>query len=105
MKAYADDTSDGSFEKKERISLHRSSAKNLLQKKKLRKSLETAAAELKEDNRSDSGSKTIQRKKPEKSAFLTNKGNFVGGGSNLVLNALAAYLRYLEGTARDEWQE
>ncbi|XWS61020.1 hypothetical protein CRYUN_Cryun07bG0089900 [Craigia yunnanensis] len=32
-------------------------------------------------------------------------GDIVGGGTNSVLNALAAYLRYLEGTARDDWQE
>ncbi|XP_061353310.1 uncharacterized protein LOC133298086 isoform X2 [Gastrolobium bilobum] len=31
--------------------------------------------------------------------------NAVGGGTSNVLNALAAYLRYLEGTARDDWKE
>lgn len=39
------------------------------------------------------------------SVFVTKEGNAVGGGTNNVLNALAAYLRYLEGTARDDWQE
>ncbi|KAG4992432.1 hypothetical protein GLYMA_09G230500v4 [Glycine max] len=39
------------------------------------------------------------------SVFVTQKGNIVGGSTNNVLNALAAYLRYLEGTARDDWQE
>lgn len=39
------------------------------------------------------------------SAFVTRSRNFVGGGSCDVLNALAAYLRYYEGTARDDWQE
>ncbi|GAU45669.1 hypothetical protein TSUD_268360 [Trifolium subterraneum] len=39
------------------------------------------------------------------SVFVTQKGNVVGGGTYNVLNALAAYLRYLEGTAREDWQE
>ncbi|KAJ7949612.1 Pheophytinase, chloroplastic [Quillaja saponaria] len=39
------------------------------------------------------------------SVFVTKRRNMVGGGTNSVLNALAAYLRYLEGTARDDWQE
>ncbi|CAN4084857.1 unnamed protein product [Withania somnifera] len=38
------------------------------------------------------------------SDFLTECGNIVGGGTSLVLNALSAYLRYPEGTSRDEWQ-
>lgn len=46
-----------------------------------------------------------QRKRLQKSVFVTSKGNLVGGGTNAVLNALAAYLRYLEGTGRDDWQE
>ncbi|XP_002510925.2 uncharacterized protein LOC8266046 isoform X2 [Ricinus communis] len=46
-----------------------------------------------------------QRKRVENSVFVTQRQNFVGGGTNKVLNALAAYLRYLEGTARDDWQE
>ncbi|XP_074355151.1 uncharacterized protein LOC141693864 isoform X2 [Apium graveolens] len=33
------------------------------------------------------------------------QGSSVGGGTGEVLNALAAYLRYLEGTMRDDWQE
>lgn len=44
-------------------------------------------------------------KSAAKSAFLTQKGNVVGGGTDSVLNALAAYLRYLEGTSRGDWQE
>ena len=47
----------------------------------------------------------MQSRKPDESVFVTQKGNAVGGGTNNVLNALAAYLRYLEGTARDDWQE
>ncbi|XVE58698.1 hypothetical protein DITRI_Ditri04bG0189700 [Diplodiscus trichospermus] len=49
--------------------------------------------------------KSIERRKLDKSVFVTRKGDIVGGGTNSVLNALAAYLRYLEGTARDDWQE
>nr|XP_043612736.1 uncharacterized protein LOC122584748 [Erigeron canadensis] len=45
------------------------------------------------------------KKRSKKSAFVTKQGIFVGGGTSDVLNALAAYLRYLEGTARDDWQE
>lgn len=47
----------------------------------------------------------MQSRKVKQSVFVTQKGNVVGGGTNNVLNALAAYLRYLEGTARDDWQE
>ncbi|KAL9240392.1 hypothetical protein vseg_014617 [Gypsophila vaccaria] len=47
-----------------------------------------------------------QRKRPKSSTvFNTSKGNIVAGDAKVVLNALAAYLRYLEGTARDDWQE
>ncbi|PWA40233.1 DNA photolyase, N-terminal [Artemisia annua] len=47
----------------------------------------------------------IKEKRVKNSAFVTKLGIFVGGGTDNVLNALAAYLRYLEGTARDDWQE
>ncbi|XP_057482118.1 uncharacterized protein LOC130769025 isoform X2 [Actinidia eriantha] len=43
--------------------------------------------------------------KTQKSVFVTQSRNIVGGGTTGVLNALAAYLRYLEGTVRDDWQE
>ncbi|PKI54488.1 hypothetical protein CRG98_025002 [Punica granatum] len=46
-----------------------------------------------------------ERKKLKNSFFVTKNGNTVGGGAGAVLNALHAYLRYLEGTARDNWQE
>lgn len=58
-----------------------------------------------ERNRKDLSFRHTRRKRIDKSAFVTQKGNIVGGGTNTVLNALAAYLRYLEGTARDDWQE
>ncbi|KAK1414549.1 hypothetical protein QVD17_30295 [Tagetes erecta] len=47
----------------------------------------------------------IKKKRLKNSAFVTKRGIFVGGGTSNVLNALAAYLRYFEGTARDDWQE
>ncbi|XP_068650620.1 cryptochrome DASH, chloroplastic/mitochondrial isoform X2 [Aristolochia californica] len=46
-----------------------------------------------------------KKKRLEGSVFVSTDGNIVGGGTDVVLNALAAYLRYLEGTARDDWQE
>lgn len=48
--------------------------------------------------------KQDNRKKRGNSVFVT-QGSSVGGGTSDVLNALAAYLRYLEGTMRDDWQE
>ena len=56
-------------------------------------------------NRNSLNVKSIERRRLDKSVFVTQKGDIVGGGTNSVLNALAAYLRYLEGTARDDWQE
>ncbi|KAL1368798.1 hypothetical protein AAHE18_02G147600 [Arachis hypogaea] len=50
-------------------------------------------------------SRQLQSKKSNESVFLSQKGNAVGGGTNNVLNALAAYMRYFEGTAHDDWQE
>ncbi|KAJ9536347.1 hypothetical protein OSB04_un000483 [Centaurea solstitialis] len=46
-----------------------------------------------------------KEKRLKKTAFITTQGSFVGGGTSDVLNALAAYLKYLEGTTRDDWQE
>lgn len=48
---------------------------------------------------------SVQKKRLDNSVFVTREGSSVGGGTETVLNALAAYLRYLEGTARDDWQE
>ncbi|PQM37504.1 uncharacterized protein Pyn_23173 [Prunus yedoensis var. nudiflora] len=48
----------------------------------------------------------VQSKRHENSVFVTKKGHSVGGGTSNVLKALAAYLRYLEGTERDHyWKE
>lgn len=66
-------------------------------------SIRKAAAKL--SDRSISNNEVTQRKRLERSAFVTQRGNVVGGGTSVVLDALAAYLRYLEGTARYEWQE
>lgn len=48
--------------------------------------------------------KQDNHKKQRNSVFVT-QGSSVGGGTGDVLNALAAYLRFLEGTIRDDWQE
>ncbi|XP_024024888.1 uncharacterized protein LOC21387869 [Morus notabilis] len=48
---------------------------------------------------------SFQKKREVNSVFVTRKISAVGGGTTTVLNALAAYLRYLEGTARDDWKE
>lgn len=66
-------------------------------------SIRKAAAKMSSQNISNN--EVNQRKRLERSAFVTQQGNFVGGGTSVVLDALAAYLRYLEGTARYEWQE
>lgn len=49
--------------------------------------------------------KGVQKKRIGNSVFVTREGSSVGGGTETVLNALAAYLRYMEGTTRDDWQE
>lgn len=77
-------------------SIKETSAESILQKELL---------EPVESNQKDLSFGHIKAKQLGKSAFVTQKGNFVGGGTNTVLNALAAYLRYLEGTARDDWKE
>ncbi|XP_020091424.1 uncharacterized protein LOC109712329 isoform X2 [Ananas comosus] len=50
-------------------------------------------------------SSNIRKMKLVKSMFASENASEVKGGTNVVLDALAAYLRYLEGTARDDWQE
>lgn len=62
-------------------------------------------SKLGESNKSNSSDKPTGRKRPVKSSFLTQQGNVVGGGTRVVLNALAAYLRYAEGTMQYDWQE
>lgn len=59
----------------------------------------------KENYKDGPRSKYIERKILKNSFFVTKNENTIGGGAGAVLNALDAYLRYLEGTARDNWQE
>ncbi|KAJ4803865.1 alpha/beta-Hydrolases superfamily protein [Rhynchospora pubera] len=48
----------------------------------------------------------VLRNKRNASSFFASEGSIdVRGGSDMTLGALAAYLRYLEGTGRDDWQE
>ncbi|KAI3971340.1 hypothetical protein MKX01_008184 [Papaver californicum] len=49
--------------------------------------------------------KPTQTKNGENSVSVSRTGNVVGGGTSVVLNALAGYLRYLDGTSKDEWWE
>ncbi|KAL3834595.1 hypothetical protein ACJIZ3_009331 [Penstemon smallii] len=99
------EVSDAGNKEGEWTSIKKISAQSALQQKKLRGNFGMKSAELIENYSLGSDSKIAQRKKPKKSAFVTSQGSLVGGGASLVLNALAGYLRYLEGTARDEWQE
>lgn len=100
-----DDVSCAGNIKNEWTSIKTLSGEKMLQRKKQRGKLDSKSAEGEEDDEKYFNSETTQRKKPQRSAFVTSQGNFAGGGSDLVLNALAAYLRYLEGTSRDEYQE
>ncbi|XP_010671998.2 uncharacterized protein LOC104888671 [Beta vulgaris subsp. vulgaris] len=54
---------------------------------------------------SSENSYETRRKRLKNSVFGTSKGNIVAGGTEVLLNAIAGYLRYLEGTPRDDWQE
>ncbi|XP_057952772.1 uncharacterized protein LOC131146933 [Malania oleifera] len=58
---------------------------------------------LGKSRQSNSNCKHKQRKRSEKFAAVLCEGN--SGGRNVALNALAAYLRDLEGTAQDDWSE
>lgn len=51
------------------------------------------------------GDTVMESQRLQKSFFLSATGQEVVGGMDMVLDALDAYLRYLEGTSRDEWQE
>ena len=56
-------------------------------------------------NSSFKSAQSIRQKREVNSVSTTQEGIAVAGGTNTVLNALAAYLRYSEGTTRDDWQE
>ncbi|KAK1307054.1 Blue-light photoreceptor PHR2 [Acorus calamus] len=58
-----------------------------------------------DNNESSQPIKSYPGKQEEKSAFLSREGILVKGGADNVFNALAAYLRDLEGTGRGDWQE
>uniref|UniRef100_A0A2P2KGL4 Uncharacterized protein MANES_14G034100 n=1 Tax=Rhizophora mucronata TaxID=61149 RepID=A0A2P2KGL4_RHIMU len=67
--------------------------------------LQKKLLESRQVNSRDLTFKDTQIKSWYKSVFVTQKGNTVGGGTSSILNGLAAYLRDLEGTARNDWQE
>lgn len=67
--------------------------------------LQTMSSKLGETREKYFKTEYVTQKKSDKSVFVTRKGSIVGGGTNAILNALAAYLRYLEGPSRDDWQE
>ncbi|KAJ8752906.1 hypothetical protein K2173_008641 [Erythroxylum novogranatense] len=81
---------------KENWSLVEMSTASILRKK---------LSETRETNNNGMNFKQARKKRPQKSVFVTQSGKIVGGGTDSVLNGLAAYLRNLEGTARDDWQE
>lgn len=92
------------------ISLKRRSAKTILTEDKSRQNMTKTdlindIESLEEKSSEVTLTSNNSRWKLEKSVFASQKGNQVRGGTVTVLNALAAYLRYLEGTARDDWQE
>lgn len=56
-------------------------------------------------NGKNPSSKQSRTERMGKSIFSTQRGvNFLRGGTEGLLNALAAYIRYNEGTSRDDWQ-
>jgi hypothetical protein len=58
--------------------------------------------------RTDANMKTpeaIRNKTNVNSFFASEEASDVRGGTDMTLGALAAYLRYLEGTGRDDFQE
>lgn len=79
----------------------------LSEKKKSWREMAHASAEriLMERNLEPTVDGNLGKKKVDNSAFITRSRDTVGGGTEAVLNALAGYLRYLEGTSRDDWQE
>ncbi|KAJ4899517.1 DNA photolyase [Raphanus sativus] len=79
----------------------------LSEKEKSWREMAHASAEriLMERNLEPNVDGNLGKKKVHNSAFITRNRDSVGGGTEAVLNALAGYLRYLEGTSRDDWQE
>lgn len=85
--------------KKSWTSIKEKSAETMLMKELMK------SGDSSQHNSSLKNDRSFQRKRVVNSVFITREGSSVGGGTTTVLNALAAYLRYLEGTARDDWQE
>ncbi|KAF5182396.1 Hydrolase protein, partial [Thalictrum thalictroides] len=91
-------TSVNSYESNEMWqSVKRISAKSVLSKGRVN--------QIKMPNDFSEGSSKSRSVNLENSVFLSREGTVVGGGTSAVLNALAAYLRDLEGTSRGDWQE
>ncbi|CAD5187578.1 unnamed protein product [Musa acuminata subsp. malaccensis] len=92
------------------ISLKKASPMSILKRNRNQNIMKTDPAERGEyyDEKGKETSSTfnnVRSTKISNSMFVSQEGSLVKGGTNTVLNALAAYLRYLEGTARDDWQE
>ncbi|CAN6211475.1 unnamed protein product [Urochloa humidicola] len=82
----------------------RSILKRMLSQKKIKSNttLSTTSGDDVEDITMDSGT---SGRKIVNSMFASENSLEVRGGTNITLNALAAYLRYLEGTGNASWQE
>lgn len=77
--------------------------KTISQKKiKSNATLSTSNGENIEDINMDSG---VSRKRITNSMFASENSLEVRGGTDITLDALAAYLKYLEGTGNASWQE
>lgn len=77
--------------------------KTISQKKiKSNATLSTSNGENIEDITMDSGA---SRKRITNSMFASENSLEVRGGTDITLDALAAYLKYLEGTGNASWQE
>ncbi|XP_043716241.1 uncharacterized protein LOC122664469 isoform X2 [Telopea speciosissima] len=86
-------------------SIKKISAKTILGKERISADQSMRNVNSVENSRSNLDSKNIQMTRSQNSVFLSRKGNLIGCGTDILLNTLAAYLRYSEGTARDDWQE
>lgn len=87
------------------ISLKKASAESILRKENITQVVmkSDSSESLKNNEGRNVISSTLNSVKCTKNE--SGEGTPVKGGTDHVLNALAAYLRYLEGTARDDWQE
>ncbi|XP_020571649.1 uncharacterized protein LOC110018628 [Phalaenopsis equestris] len=83
------------------------SAQAILQKKNCKEIAEKEDRIEGPDNglKISSNTTVVHKMKKFNSLFASHNGSQVKGGTVAVLNALSGYLRYLEGTGRDDWQE